>query len=371
MKRTLLVAFMAFMAVFSYAQKTIITTAPEGETKTYTRTGKTISDTGQLVDIEKDNIMTVVTTADGDVYIQNPISTAPFGSWIQGHQNGNTISIPTQQSIYNYQGNDLCVDMFELKDGKYVPTGDTEITFTIEDDGKLVLNGTNADGSRIMGLCGMDGFSAPIFLALGDCAVVCTPKEEEETGGIPEDAVSKQYTLTAKKGTEDVTGKVTVYRSGNKVFFKGLFGEEAPDLIAAGTIDADGNVTFTKGQYMGSFYGFLPLYLTGTNATDLNSADMTDIVFVYDQATDTYTLKTPTMILNGSADTLDPLALYTQCVLGADPTGISAPVLSDSKAEVTYYDITGKRIDRPTRGLVIKKVQQADGTTKTVKMLMK
>jgi hypothetical protein len=369
------------MTICSYAQGTIITEAPEGETKTYTRTGKAFASDGlKLVDIQNSD-MTVVTTDDGDVYIQNPVSELPMGTWVKGHKDGNTISIPTRQTVYTII-DDLVLDIFELKNGTYTSTGEAEITFTIEEDGKLVLNGTNADGSRIMGLGGTDGFNEPDFRQIGDCAVVCTPKEEaEETGGIPEDAVSKQYTLEASNSKGETTGAVTVYRSGNKVFFEGLFSEEAPGLIATGTIDADGNVTFTKGQLIGSFYGLLPLYLIGSNANltgdpyDIEAAaitDITDVVFTYDPATDTYTLKTPSIILNGSADEPDLLAYYTTCVLKPDATGISAPVTgNNTKEAVTYYDITGKRIAQPTRGLVIKKIQQADGTTKTTKMLLK
>lgn len=367
---------MAVMAVCSYAQD-IITEAPRGAEKSYVRTGKTYdSENGRFVDFQ--DTIQVVTTTENDVYIQNPISSMPFGTWIKGHQEGNTITVPTHQHLYSMTGlAEFYVDMFELRNGKYILTADKDFTFTVEGD-KLILNGTNADGSRILGCSGTYQEGELAFASFGDCDVVCTFLEES---GIPVDAVARTYTVTASRfdlmelGHKKVdTGSATVYVSGNKVFFEGFF-PEMPGAVIKGTKGADGNVTFSKDQVAASFFG-LNLYVTGCTTEMQDAADMTDltdVVFAYDEAADTYTLQTPSIVINGSNTTPDPLSFYTELVLANDvAAGISAPAsAAQGNAAVTYYDLTGKRLAQPTKGIVIKKVQQADGTTKTVKMVVK
>lgn len=383
MKRNLLLTIMAFIALCTYAQAPIMT-PPDGVEKIYTRTGKAINyQTGALEDI-KNSIMTVVTTAEGDVYIQNIVSTLPAGSWVKGHQSGNTISVPTHQVLYVVDKATFYFDLFARSSDFYYSTGDSEITFTIDGE-NLVLNGTNADGSRIIGIGGFydtsDGGYADVG---GDCAVVCVPYVKE-SDGIPADAVATPYKLEASYADLNEEGNwaninrdVTVYRSGNQVFFKGLFAD-LPEGVAKGTIDDAGNVTFAKGQVLGSFAGFFDLYLMGTNISltgnskdidDESITDIVDVVFVYDKDSKTYTLKTPSMMLNGAPDKAQVYAYYTKCVLRLDPTGISAPASADNGI-VSYYDLTGKRLSQPRKGIVIKKMQQADGTVKTMKVVIK
>ena len=52
-------------------------------------------------------------------------------------------------------------------------------------------------------------------------------------------------------------------------------------------------------------------------------------------------------------------------------TGVKTPVAGTASAVVAeeYYDVAGRRLERPAKGLVIKKVRYADGTVKVTKVM--
>lgn len=52
-----------------------------------------------------------------------------------------------------------------------------------------------------------------------------------------------------------------------------------------------------------------------------------------------------------------------------DPTAVSLPTVDSPVTSVTYHDLTGRRISKPTSGLYIKTTVRADGTTQSEKVV--
>lgn len=109
MKKLLLLAIVAIFSLGASAQELVtIKDAPAGTIKVYKRSGiatypKKNPETGkyEATIASQDTLpnMKVVFTADNQVYIQNPVSTWPIGSWVKGTISGNTITIPGGQCI--------------------------------------------------------------------------------------------------------------------------------------------------------------------------------------------------------------------------------------------------------------------------------
>lgn len=54
-----------------------------------------------------------------------------------------------------------------------------------------------------------------------------------------------------------------------------------------------------------------------------------------------------------------------------DPAGISAITASKEVTGVEYYDLTGRKLDNPTTGLVIKRTTYSDGSVKSIKRVIR
>ena len=54
-----------------------------------------------------------------------------------------------------------------------------------------------------------------------------------------------------------------------------------------------------------------------------------------------------------------------------DPAGISAIMASKEVTSVEYYDLTGRKLDNPTTGLVIKRTTYSDGSVKSIKRVIR
>ena len=80
----------------------VINEIPEGQLKTYTRTGGYIYHRFVETGIEEiEDVMNVVFAEDGKVYIQNPVAWLSNGNWVEGSLDEATgiISVPTGQYV--------------------------------------------------------------------------------------------------------------------------------------------------------------------------------------------------------------------------------------------------------------------------------
>ncbi|MBQ9575329.1 MAG: choice-of-anchor J domain-containing protein [Muribaculaceae bacterium] len=146
----------------------LITEQPEGELKTYERTGYATYYSSQSVYAdEQEGTVDIVYAADGStVYIKDPICYLAPGTWVKGTINGNKLSIPlgqfiTWNSTYNY-GLILAWGSVSVDADNYITYVNddtaTEATFTI-DGNTISLDNSSAD---------VDNFAFTGFTAIWD-----------------------------------------------------------------------------------------------------------------------------------------------------------------------------------------------------------
>ena len=131
---------------------TIITEVPQtAEYKVYTRSGKYHAFANPVY-TEADQSGNVTIAFDGDdVYIKDPFMDFPEGTWMKGTKSGNTITFPLGQLLFynSTQGYGVYTTMATVTPSGESFTGvnDTEataITYTINQDGSISMNGTSA-----------------------------------------------------------------------------------------------------------------------------------------------------------------------------------------------------------------------------------
>ena len=140
------------------ARVDVITEQPEGELKTYQRSGGAmLSFWGYLFTTYQDGgAMQMVFADDGKtVYLKDPVSQAVANSWVKAElsDDGKTLTMPLNQHIIYYPEVEYglitaWVDVTIDENGNLnaVPNLDIhEVTFTIGDDGTISLNGSRGD----------------------------------------------------------------------------------------------------------------------------------------------------------------------------------------------------------------------------------
>ena len=142
------------------AEADIITTQPEGELRTYVRTGAStyLTSSSSLVydDTTATNV-SIVFAPDGEtVYIQNPVTEFATGAWAKGTISGNKITLPLGQPMaWSDNYNTSLMLAWGTASGTYFyyNSAVTEATYTI-DGNTITLDNTSADVSdeTIMGL---------------------------------------------------------------------------------------------------------------------------------------------------------------------------------------------------------------------------
>ena len=284
------------------ARVDIISEQPEGEMKTYQRSGGAMySFWGYLFTTYQDGgAMEMVFADDGKtVYLKDPVSQAAAGTWVRAElsDDGKTLTMPLNQHIifYDEMGYGLItawVDVAVDENGNInaVPNPDIhEATFTIGDDGTISLNGSSGDvnsftGSGI-GLIYDDDFTWAAFL---DWESVYTPVDATPVE-LPDGAVLEDFSMKYVDSNGSPAGKmVKVAIMDNDVYVQG-FSSLVPDGVMKGTIDGD-LVIFPDYQYLG-IGSSLFLYMM---ALDIDSDGtylefINGIPFSYDATTRTMT----------------------------------------------------------------------------------
>ena len=286
----------------------IITEAPEGEVKYFTREGGAFYVSGgYLYEDVQEGVMEVVFCEDGSVYMLNPVCFFGAGSYVKGTLADGKITIPMGQTLYNWTeygaelrwGNVTRNEEGIVASGSDVVT-DTETTEAVfaydETAGTLTLEGSNEN--HILGAFYDDDDT---WTGRGDYNTVATFTEIPDVL-VPPTTTGEQYFHVGAYSDGDVVNQVvTVVKDGNDIYFQGLTVADAdnavlPESWVKGTIGDDNVVTIANGQFIGMYSGSL-IYLFGCDE-DENPADIT---FVYDPDADTYTLQTYYMV-NGKPD---------------------------------------------------------------------
>ncbi len=279
------------------ARVDVITEQPEGELKTYQRSGGAIYNMwGYIFSTYQDGgAMQMVFADDGKtVYLKDPVSQAAANSWVKAElsDDGKTLTMPLNQFIIYYDEVEYglitaWVDVTVDDEGyiNAVPNPDIhEVTFTIGDDGTISLNGSSGDvdafeGSGI-GLIYDDDLSWAGYV---DWASVYTPFDGTPVE-LPDGIVMEDFSMSYVDSYGNAGGKmVKVGMMDNDVYVQG-FSSLVSDGVMKGSMNKGGDmVFFPSDQYLG-VGNSLFLNMMGLDA-ELTILD--NLAFNYDEETRT------------------------------------------------------------------------------------
>ena len=284
----------------------VIIKPADGLRKVYNRSGQALNydpDGDSWLLTEQSGQVDVVLCDNGDVYIQDIISTYSNSAWVKGTYSGNTITIPTGQ-LLSYEatyGVPYAV-YWGKKDGRDYFRNDerTAITFTIDGD---VIRLNDSDEDNVIGVFyEYDGNS--FFTNCGNYESVYEYDHDfvplDVVTVTPPDGLPTQVWYTRGHYYEGSSvpfrGQVSVGFDGDDVYLQGLFADY-PDAWMHGVIN-DGTVTFDGLQVQGEQDG-KTIYAIGYNGNDL-----IPFVMGYDEEAGVFTSSVE-LLANGREDQVD------------------------------------------------------------------
>ena len=296
----------------------LISKAPDGVTKYYTRSGSVfkLNNDHQAELGQQEGYISIVYGYDGYVYMYNPISGFPTNMYIRGTKEGNLLTFPLPQSIYYNPGNNLDLAWVNIPSGTSSPMdtsvgtvdrSTTTATFTI-DGNTLRLNGSSQ--THVLGAVWS---SYDVWYGTGIYGSVYT---ETNLNPISPPAnlspVIYYYNGTTHSDKDyPLSSTVRVVKDGNDVYIQGLAAGDNDNVIlpyawVKGTLS--GNIlTIPRSQFVG-YYNNKPIYLVGT----LDNA-LQDVKFIYNPHLDLFTLSNVLYVSNRS----DMANYYTMTKIGA------------------------------------------------------
>lgn len=276
-----------------------VTTQPEGELKSYVRSGQNMTSVmGGIVDGSQDGrAMNIVFAPDGKtVWFDKIVSatTATFG-WIKGEIEGDKIVITPGQYAWYY---DYGTYYTAYSVDRIVPnpdgsatnydtylTAEGDIEFSIGEDGTLTLL-PDENGIAAIGLIRRttDDFLveygyADKWLGYGDANTVYTPFEANYTEGPAEGTELQDFSMTYDLyvNSEERTGHLTKGAIvGDKVYIQGA-SQYLPNAWLVGTIN--GNKVTVEKQLAGVLDGYYTYFVGGELVSQYNPETQQDEYF--------------------------------------------------------------------------------------------
>lgn len=234
MKKILLLALVAISSLAASAQEvTIITEQPKGTVKVYDRDGSALyyykgaDGKGKLGKAKQDTLgtMTIVYAPDNKtIYIKDPLSIEDIGTWVKGTIEGNKITVPCGQYIYqSNEGWGVQVGMmkinsegssFEINNDMpnftYTVAGNTISLDNTKEDLTSVLSGWYSDNKEW--IVSTDIMSKYTFNA--EATAIDKVTNKENNGEINNEIY---YDLNGKKVNKETRGvliKKSIFKNG-------------------------------------------------------------------------------------------------------------------------------------------------------------
>lgn len=292
-------------AVVGYAQSLsdygVITEQPAGELKTYDRAGYAYYVVNDYVRRGAQTGTIDIVFAEGNkVYLKDPLSKLIVNTWVEGtlSDDGTTITLPMGQNIqYDTEVQQpIAIKMVEFDEDTEEMTvlDNAQVTYTIGDD-KITLNGTSK-----YTCIGAVWATSNEWAGFADYSSVYTPAITDVTVEVPAGLTTAVYKF---KGNEYQGGELNyntkVGFDGNDVYIQGIL-TDMPNAWIKGTRNGN-TVTFASNQYLGLLAG-KPVYMTAVNR--MNTSEIQDLVFTYDEANGTFSNTTQFLLLNASRNTV-------------------------------------------------------------------
>lgn len=263
----------------------IIKEQPEGELKTFTRSGDYLYVEGQsIMPGTQGGRVSIVFGTDGAIYIKDPLMGTNFGSWVSGTYDADNgkVTIPVPQNLVYVSNYDACVAMVPITSYSTADFTSQDITYTVtESEGKMVLTLDGfTDYNKTLGGAWTDDQSVQVY---GEYNTVLTEAGDEDFELVvaPEGAEFKEYAMSYtdyNKSAASRTAWVAVV--GDDVYLKG-YSTYIPDALIKGTKEGN-TVTFAANQWLGSYSGYDSYFMPA-------EAGGSDAVFTFDPEADTYT----------------------------------------------------------------------------------
>jgi len=295
----------------------IITTQPEGELKTYDRSGYAwYTVNGSVRKGAQTGTIDIVFGRDNQVYLKDPVSKYAVGTWVEGtlSEDGKTITLPLGQALYyDTEASDSVLLKVIEYDDEYeefsINTRVKQVTYTVNGE-KISLNATSQYQSL-----GVAYKTSGSWAGFGDYSSAYTPAEENVLVTPPTGLETQAYTFKGDEyGASNVSYTVQVGRSGNDLYIQGLFGD-MPEAWVKGAIAGD-SVVFESGQYLGKV-NTTEHYMVATKLTDTHT--IKPFVLHFDATTgdlaDEYTNSDLYLILNTTRSTVYLLTAYSNVVI--------------------------------------------------------
>ena len=288
---------------------TVIEEQPDGELRLYQRTG------GVIREVEKDNVaedewpyeiiseqqdgsVSIVFADDKKVYIQRPVSWSYYNGWVEGtlSEDGKTITVPMGQYVaYTFSmemGVQVAVFTYDEDLGTYTyDESVTELTYTINDDGSISLNGTSPQ--MILGTMNRafgENFQYLDYewLQAGDYQSVYVPATEQPVTP-PVGLETETYYLSTANFDgmewEPYSATVQMGFDGDVAWLQGI-SKFIPEAWIKGTVDGN-TITFANGQLLGSYEALL-YFKAAEMDPRTGTTTQKDLVLTFD-GVDTYT----------------------------------------------------------------------------------
>ena len=254
----------------------VIENQPEGELRLYQRSGMVVREIEkadsvpegewpyEIITIPQEGSLSFVFAPDNKVYIQRPVSWSYYNGWVEGtlSDDGKTITVPMGQYIAYTYSLEMAVQvaMFTYdpeRDSYFYNPDIEEITYTINDDGTITMNGT--DVHNILGT--MNRAFGQNFQYLdyewlqdGDYESVYLPVTERPLTP-PEDMPVETYYISSaiNDGYEwdAYFNAVTVGFDGDDMWLQGI-SDYLPQAWIKGTREGN-TVTFPNTQLLGAY----------------------------------------------------------------------------------------------------------------------
>lgn len=334
------------------AGPTIITEQPEGELKTYDRSGSYYYQyDGYLRTGAQTGTIDIVFAADNKVFLKDPVNNMLLGSWVEGtlNEEGNTITLPLGQYLYRDEEYGLVkLGMVEYDDEEewFYPIDTKEVTYTVTED-KITLNGTYRKG-KCLGVV-WDEFDE--WAGNADYGTIYTPVAPVDQVVVPDDITLETYIVKGiKYGGIEESYTVNVGFVESDMYIQGIF-TEMPNAWIKGHVDG-ATVTFQSPQYLGkaNFGNRGDLYMVATSLEDTYT--ILPLTLTYDEENDCYVNDTQYLILNTAKNTVYMVdALYNFTITKARAGGVYTIPYSDdfsSNATLNEYTIIDANNDKST-----------------------
>jgi hypothetical protein len=277
----------------------------------------------------------VYNESNGAVYMKDPITYLPYGTYIEGSYTDTSLSFTFPQALLEEEGkvyyaHRMVIDAANSDDWdtEYMVDDSKPVTFTIAADGTISCDEQNGD--VIIGLTDADGE----WMQYGNYNMVYKPFDKQllTISSMPADFASQLENWTII-GDDNATQSVQVANYDGKIYIAGL-DEDNEESLIVGTIDGD-LVKFESGQYTGidedynyykMFYGLSVTQEYDEYYDEYYSTYAIDdyAIFIYDAENGELSCENDSFgLAGGDTSYLTEFAVFTNATIQRVPENIS------------------------------------------------